>query len=187
MLHLWLILANLFPIQWLTALGPTQGPQHTRTHIHTHKHCQWVLTQSRCWQLCSKWKQGSQPTTWTTLPIKWYVYNNTVLRLWRHTHMCTCAHTHTCNMQAHSQSRGNELMESQRTTLGAKQTNLWWCRKGEKENLVNQKKKRKTERQGVTNRLRKRWASHYHCLVWICISPAMSVRQREAGDEKIIV
>lgn len=91
-----------------------------------HKHCQWVLTQSRCWQLCSKWKQGSRPTTWTTLPIKWYVYNNTFLRLWRHTHMCACmhkdspyTHVHT-SMQVHSQSKGNELMESNVTTLGAK-------------------------------------------------------------------
>lgn len=94
MLHLWLISANLFPIQCLTALGLMQGPQYTRrhTHLRMHKHCQWVLTQSRCWQLCSKWKQGSRPTTWTTLPIKWYVYNNTFLRLWRHTHMCACMH-----------------------------------------------------------------------------------------------
>lgn len=29
--------------------------------------------------------------------------------------------------------------------------------------------------------------SHYHCLVWICISPASSVRQREVGDGIIIV
>lgn len=60
-----------------------------------------MLTRSRCWQLSSKWKRGSRPTTWTTRLIKWYVYNNTALRLRRHAHVliqAECVHVHTSSM-----------------------------------------------------------------------------------------
>lgn len=112
---------------------PIHTHAHARTPTHTYAHTQTlrVLTQSRCWQLCSKWKQGSRPTTWTTLPIKWYVYNNTVLRLRRHTHIAhmhaqrQAAHIRAPSMLVHSQSKGNELMESQRTPHWVqKRTNL---------------------------------------------------------------
>lgn len=58
---------------------------------------------------------------------------------------------------------------------------------GERGNEIGVAESKRKWRDGVTNRLIKREAGHYHCLVWICVSPATSVRHRDAGDEKIIV